>query len=139
MYLSILNIQILNDNVDCRSVQYCNVLNAVFFERRVNITQSTIYLSIYTEREILSVALVFLQIIEINGISSRLREVSGICSWLEKYQGFPLDQRNIKGFLQMRDLGSPGLKFLVVYTRKRIEIEFYKYFMYLIFVQCTYM
>ena len=44
IYLSILNIQILTDNVDCRSVQYCNVLNDVFFERRANITQSTIYL-----------------------------------------------------------------------------------------------
>ena len=46
IYLSILNIQILTDNVDCRSVQYCYVLNDVFFERRANITPSTIYLSV---------------------------------------------------------------------------------------------
>ena len=50
IYLSILNIQILTDNVDCRSLQYCNVLNDVFFERRANITQSTIYLSILNAR-----------------------------------------------------------------------------------------
>ena len=31
-------------------VQYCNVLNDVFFERKVNISQSTIYLSILDAR-----------------------------------------------------------------------------------------
>ena len=46
IYPSILNVQILIDNIDCRSV-YCNLLNDdVYFERRANITQSTIYLSI---------------------------------------------------------------------------------------------
>ena len=35
----------MTDNVDCISVQYCNVLNDVFFERRGNCIQSTIYLS----------------------------------------------------------------------------------------------
>ena len=32
--------------VEVYTVQYCNVLNVVFFERRDNITQLTIYLSI---------------------------------------------------------------------------------------------
>ena len=40
----------LTNHVDSRSVQCCNVLNDVFFERSGNITQSTIYLSLLNAR-----------------------------------------------------------------------------------------